>query len=167
MDSFLSVLLISSKYYCIVAKNAAGMISTFWNIKILAWPKYSLGFLCNILWKNLNKFVQLNIFSYLCVNLLWASKHYIFHIYIYTKFFFFFFNIYNVCLSCSVMFDSVTSWTVACQAPLFMEFSRQECWSGLSFPSPGYLPNPRIESTSPALARGFFNFWATQVLMYT
>ena len=45
----------------------------------------------------------------------------------------------------------VTPWTVACQDPLFMEFSRQECWSGLPFPSPGDLPQPRIELRSPAL----------------
>ena len=41
----------------------------------------------------------------------------------------------------------VTSWTVACQAPLFMGFSRQEYWRELPFPSPGYLPNPGIEPT--------------------
>ena len=35
-------------------------------------------------------------------------------------------------------------WTVACQAPLSMGFSRQEYWSGLPFPSPGDLPNPGI-----------------------
>ena len=40
---------------------------------------------------------------------------------------------------------------VACQAPLSMKFSRQEYWSGLPFPSPGYLPNPGIEPGSPAL----------------
>ena len=34
----------------------------------------------------------------------------------------------------------VTPWTVACQAPLFMGFSRQEYWSGLPFPSPEDLP---------------------------
>ena len=45
----------------------------------------------------------------------------------------------------------VTPLTVACQAPLFMGFSRQEYWSGLSFPSPGYLPNPGIKPASPAL----------------
>ena len=45
----------------------------------------------------------------------------------------------------------VTPLTIACQAPLFMGFSRQEYWSGLSFPSPGYLPNPGIKPTSPAL----------------
>ena len=39
-----------------------------------------------------------------------------------------------------------TSWTVACcQAPLSMEFSRQEYWSELPCPHPGDLPNPRIE----------------------
>ena len=44
-----------------------------------------------------------------------------------------------------------TLWTVACQAPLSMGFSRQEYWSRLPFPSPGDLPNPGIEPGSPAL----------------
>ena len=44
-----------------------------------------------------------------------------------------------------------TPWTVAYQAPLSMGFSRQECWSGLPFPSPGDLSNPGIEPTSPSL----------------
>ena len=44
-----------------------------------------------------------------------------------------------------------TPWTVACQGPLSMGFSRQEYWSGLPFPSPGDLPNPGIERRSPAL----------------
>ena len=39
----------------------------------------------------------------------------------------------------------VTLWTVTCQAPLPMGFSRQECWSGLPFPSPGNLPDPWTE----------------------
>ena len=42
-------------------------------------------------------------------------------------------------------------WTVAYQAPLSMEFSRREYWSGLPFPSPGDLPNPGIEPRCPAL----------------
>ena len=42
-------------------------------------------------------------------------------------------------------------WTAACQAPLSMEFFRQEYWSGLPFPSPGDLPHPGIESRSPVL----------------
>ena len=49
----------------------------------------------------------------------------------------------------------VTPWTVAHQAPLAMEFSRQEYWSGLPFPSPGDLPNPGTDPASPALADGF------------
>ena len=44
-----------------------------------------------------------------------------------------------------------TPWTVTYEASLSMGFSRQECWSGLPFPSPGDLPNPRIEPRSPAL----------------
>ena len=51
------------------------------------------------------------------------------------------------------------SWTVACQAPLSTEFSRQEYWSGLPFPSPRDLPDPGIEPkspASPALSDGFF-----------
>ena len=44
-----------------------------------------------------------------------------------------------------------TPWTVAYQAPPSMEFSRQECWSGLPFPSPGDLPDPGIKPGSPAL----------------
>uniref|UniRef100_A0AAA9TX27 Tetraspanin 13 n=1 Tax=Bos taurus TaxID=9913 RepID=A0AAA9TX27_BOVIN len=49
-----------------------------------------------------------------------------------------------------------TPWTVACQAPLTMEFPRQEYWIELPFPSSGDLPNPGIEPTSPALTGGFF-----------
>ena len=44
-----------------------------------------------------------------------------------------------------------TPWSVAYQAPPSMGFSRQECWSGLPFPSPGDLPDPEIEPGSPAL----------------
>ena len=53
----------------------------------------------------------------------------------------------------------VTPWTVAHQAPLSMEFSRQEYCSGLSFPSPDSLSDPGIEPTFPvypALAGEFF-----------
>ena len=53
--------------------------------------------------------------------------------------------------TCLVMSDSPTLWTVASQAPLSMEFFRQENWSGLPFPPPGDPPNPRTEPTSPAL----------------
>ena len=58
----------------------------------------------------------------------------------------------------------VTPWTVACQAPLSMGFSRQQFWSRLPFPPPGDLPDPGIEHASPAflaLAGGFFTTNAT------
>ena len=54
---------------------------------------------------------------------------------------------------------SVTSWTVARQAPLPVGFFRQEDWSGLPFPHPGDLPDPGVGPASPAssaLAGGFF-----------
>ena len=63
---------------------------------------------------------------------------------------------YACVLGCIRLF--ATPWTVARQAPLSIEFSRQECWSGLPFPCPEDLPNPGIELaslTSPALAGGF------------
>ena len=50
--------------------------------------------------------------------------------------------------SCPIL---ATPWTVACQTPLSMGFFRQECCSGLPFPSPGDLPDPGIEPRSPAL----------------
>ena len=52
-----------------------------------------------------------------------------------------------------------TSWTVVCQAPKSMGFSRQEYWSGLPYPPPGILPDSGIKPTSlksSALAAGFF-----------
>ena len=47
-------------------------------------------------------------------------------------------------------------WTVVCQAPLSMEFPRQEYWSGLAFPSSEDLPNPGIKPSFPALIGEFF-----------
>ena len=71
-----------------------------------------------------------------------------------------------VCVSARLLLCSqshvqlfATPWTVACQAPLSKGFSRQENWSGLSFPSPGDLPGPGIKPeslASPALAGRFF-----------
>ena len=49
-----------------------------------------------------------------------------------------------------------TPWTAAHQVSPSMGFSRQEYWSWLPFPSSGNLPDPGIESVSPALAGGFF-----------
>ena len=62
-------------------------------------------------------------------------------------------NLIPVCgyCVCSVMSDSVTPWTAACQAPTSTGFSRQEYGTGLPFPSPGDLPDPGTKSRSPAL----------------
>ena len=68
----------------------------------------------------------------------------------------FFFNL--MCILGSVQLFS-TPGTVVCQAPLSVEFSRQEYWSGLLFPPLGDLPYPGIKPESPvapALAGGFF-----------
>ena len=53
-------------------------------------------------------------------------------------------------LSHYVMSDSVTLWAVAHQAPPSMGFYKQEDWSGLPFPTPGDLPDPRIKPVSLA-----------------
>ena len=63
--------------------------------------------------------------------------------------------------ACLVISDSVAPWNGACQAPLSMEFSRQEYWSGLPFPSPKGLLDPGMEPTSPALAGEFFTAIST------
>ena len=61
---------------------------------------------------------------------------------------------------CSVTSDSLQLMDyIACQAPLSMEFSRQEYWSGLPFPIPRDLPDPRnkpMSLVSPALVGKFF-----------
>ena len=60
--------------------------------------------------------------------------------------------------------DSVTLWTVVCQAPVSMGFSRQEYWSGFPYPPPGDLPNPGIKLmslASPEVAGTFFTTSAT------
>ena len=56
-----------------------------------------------------------------------------------------------VCYSPSHVRLFAIPWTIACQAPLSMEFSRQEYWSELPFPSPGDPPNSGTEPKSPAL----------------
>ena len=57
----------------------------------------------------------------------------------------------DVCVLVSHVWLFATPWTIAHQAPLSVEFCRQEYWSGLPFPSPGDLPNPGIKPGSPAL----------------
>ena len=75
---------------------------------------------------------------------------------------------FNVCVcvcACTLshIWLFVTPWTEACQAPLSMDFSRKEYWSGLLFPSPGDLPDPGIKLVSPMSppsAGGLFTSWA-------
>ena len=62
-----------------------------------------------------------------------------------------FFTIWATRKSFSCVRLFVTPWTIACQAPLSMDFSRQECWSVKPFSSPAFLPNPGNESRSSAL----------------
>ena len=76
-----------------------------------------------------------------------------------------------ICCCCLIIVMSdyfVTLWTVACQVPLSMGFSRQDYWSGLPFPSLGDLPDSEIKPGSLALAGRFFTaeppgkpLWAT------
>ena len=54
-------------------------------------------------------------------------------------------------LACSVVSDSATVWTVACQAPLSIGFSKKIFWNMLLVPPPGDLCDPGIEPMSPAL----------------
>ena len=66
----------------------------------------------------------------------------------------------DLVLTRSVVFDSESPWTVAHQAPLPREFSMQEHWNGVPFPTPGDFPDRGIEPASlasPALAGGFLN----------
>ena len=65
-----------------------------------------------------------------------------------------------LCSASSVVSDCVTPWTTAQQAPLSMEFSRQEHWRGLPCPPPGDLPDPGIKPASPELAGRFFHLSA-------
>ena len=55
------------------------------------------------------------------------------------------------CLVAKSCLTLVIPWTIVCQAPLSMGFPRQEYWSGLSFPTPGNLPNSGIKPLFPVL----------------
>ena len=57
----------------------------------------------------------------------------------------------EIAQSCPTLCDPMDSWSVAHRASPSMEFSRQEYWSGLPFPSPGDLPDPGIKPGSPSL----------------
>ena len=66
-----------------------------------------------------------------------------------------------VYVSCSVMFNSVTPWTVTHQAPLSMGFSRQEFWSGCHALLQGIF-QPRDRTQVSCIAGRFFTIWATR-----
>ena len=81
-------------------------------------------------------------FNYFQASKLWSL--YVTNIYIYI--YIYVYGCHACVLSHICLFE--TLWTVACQAPLSMGFSRQEYWSELPFPSPGNLPNPGTEPAS-------------------
>ena len=90
------------------------------------------------------------------------------HIFIYTYICYMHTLSHAKCLICMLTHSShvqlfVTSWTIACQAPLSMIFFWQEYWSGLPCPPPGDLPNPEIELASLAshVWWQILYFWAT------
>ena len=61
----------------------------------------------------------------------------------------------------------VTPWTVVYQAPLSMGFSRQACWSGLAFPSPGESSRPRNWTWVSCIVSRRFTVWATREALKT
>ena len=74
---------------------------------------------------------------------------------------------YSLCPPAQLLQSCPTPWTVACQAPLSMVFSRQEYWSGLPFPTPEDLPNSGIEPVSPvALAMQVYSLLLSQSSHY-
>ena len=66
------------------------------------------------------------------------------------------------CSVSSVVSDFVTLWTVACQAPLSMGYSRHEYWSGLPCPPPGDIPNPGME---PGISYIYLNWQAGSIAL--
>ena len=96
------------------------------------------------------------VYKFTTITVLWEGKVYlkIVHSCLHLK------RAAALSVSRSVVSDSVTPWTVACQAPLSMEVSRQEYWRGLPFPSLGDLPHSGIEPMSSALQADYH--WATR-----
>ena len=62
-------------------------------------------------------------------------------------------------LSCVLLF--ATPWTIACQTPLSMEFSKQEYWSGLPVPTPGEYSQPKDQTRISCIGRCIVQHWAT------
>ena len=99
----------------------------------------------------------------------WGSKHiYVYTLYLHTYYTYTCIFHGGGGLVAKLCPTFVIPWTVARKAPLSMGFSRQECWSGLSFPSPRDLPNPGIEpifhrtqfrSTMPNESINWWDIW--------
>ena len=99
------------------------------------------------------------VFSSLCASVSYeVAKHSFFKL----PFFIFatsiLYYVFCVCQPLSRVQLFMIPWAVACQAPLSMEFSRQEYWSGLPFSIPGDLPDPGIKLRSPALQADSLQF---------
>jgi len=95
-----------------------------------------------------NELVPVSLHSLWWVSSIWYSRLFTLSRYTYRSQWYYIHTSGSVAKSCLTL---VTLWTVAHQALQSMEFSRQENWSGLPFPSPGDLHNPGIELGSPAL----------------
>ena len=129
-QAFLKCSLCVCKYFL---KAIDSFTHDFSFMKWIQWNHFNMGYIffcyytqcCNILWCYTYLWQLLQLLPCLCVCLLRHAQLF------------------------------VTLWTVACQAPLLMEFSRQKYWSRLPFP-PGDLPYPGIKPASPVLAGGFF-----------
>ena len=122
---------------CIFLTFLFNLIEHFFHIIILSFPKKS-KFDQSILLDECNQplmVATLPLFCYFISTL-------VISIYINTE---------VLSVSCSVVSDSATPWTVVHQAPLSVEFSRQEYWNGVPFLSPGDLPDLGIKPRSPAL----------------
>ena len=103
-------------------------------------------------------YVYMYMYVYMCVYVLYVYVYMYMHVYMCICVYMYIcicmcICIYICCATKSLQLCPFFAalWTVAHQAPLSMEFSRQEYWSGLPYPSPGDLLNPGIEPWSPAL----------------
>jgi len=101
-------------------------------------------------------YIHIDMHIYSCIHACDALCVYIQYVYIYVYVYIYIYIYIYIQCAVAVQYLShvwlfVAPWTVTHQAPLYMEFSKQEYWSGFSFLSPGDLPDPGIELRSPAL----------------
>ena len=127
-----------------VAKSRTRLSDWATELTELNWGLLHSYFMVWLFWYNVFS-VHVNFLSWKCQ--------------IFNKIFSVYQEVWHVCVLSHVQ-HCVIQWTVACQAPLSMGFSKQEYWSRFPFPTPGDLPNPgikRMSLVSPTLAGGFFN----------